>query len=94
MSRTYATRHAVLDSAESAKSKKDAAAKPRQGHRETVEAIVLNTTEGAEIRIPRASIEELQQGRVSIMPQGLDRILQPDELRDLLAFLSSQREQR
>ena len=40
--------------------------------RETVEAIFLHTTEGAEVRIPRASLEELQQGRVSIMPQGLD----------------------
>jgi hypothetical protein len=28
------------------------------------------------------------------MPQGLDRILQPTELKDLLAFLSSLREQK
>ena len=59
--------------------------------RETVEAIVLNTTEGARLRIPRASIEELQQGRVSIMPQGLDTQLSREQLADLLAFLQALR---
>ena len=28
------------------------------------------------------------------MPQGLDRILRPEELKDLLAYLSSLREQK
>jgi putative heme-binding domain-containing protein len=59
--------------------------------RETVDAIVLNTSEGAEVRIPRASIEELQQGRVSIMPQGLDTQLTREQLADLLAFLQTLR---
>jgi putative heme-binding domain-containing protein len=59
--------------------------------RETVEAIFLNTTDGAEVRIPRASIEELQQGRVSIMPQGLDAQLPREQLADLLAFLQALR---
>ena len=59
--------------------------------RESVEAIVLNTSEGAEVRIPRASIEELQQGRVSIMPQGLDTQLSREQLADLLSFLQSLR---
>ena len=59
--------------------------------RETVEAIFLHTTEGAEVRIPRASLEELQQGRVSIMPQGLETQLPREQLADLLAFLQSLR---
>jgi putative heme-binding domain-containing protein len=59
--------------------------------RETVDAIVLNTSDGTEVRIPRASIEELQQGRVSIMPQGLDTQLTREQLADLLAFLQALR---
>ncbi|HVR86930.1 MAG TPA: PVC-type heme-binding CxxCH protein [Planctomycetota bacterium] len=59
--------------------------------RETPEAIYLFTSERLEKRIPRASVEVLQQSKVSIMPQGLDNQISPDELRDLLAFLTSLR---
>ncbi|MCI0462830.1 MAG: HEAT repeat domain-containing protein [Gemmataceae bacterium] len=59
--------------------------------RETVEAIFLYNSEGAEIRIARASIDELQQGRQSIMPQGLDTQLSREQLADLLAFLQALR---
>ena len=59
--------------------------------RETVDAIFLNGSDAVEIRIPRDQIEDMQQSRVSIMPQGLDAQLTRDELADLLAFLRSLR---
>src|SRR6185295_19129782 len=57
--------------------------------RETADAIYLFTADRTEKRVARASIDVLQQGRTSIMPQGLDAALARDELRDLLAFLRS-----
>jgi putative membrane-bound dehydrogenase-like protein len=57
--------------------------------RETADAIYLFTAERVEKRVPRASIELLQMGKTSIMPQGLDAQLSRDELRDLLGFLIS-----
>ena len=62
--------------------------------RTTSDAIYLTTGERVVIRIPRSEIEDdgVTPSMVSIMPQGLDKILQPEELKDLLAFLSSQRE--
>jgi putative heme-binding domain-containing protein len=59
--------------------------------RETLEAIFLNTSDANEVRIPRDQIEDLQQGRQSIMPQGLDTQLNRGDLADLLAFLQSLR---
>jgi putative membrane-bound dehydrogenase-like protein len=59
--------------------------------RETVEAIYLHTAERAEIRVPRASIESIDLGRVSIMPQGLEAQLSRQELGDLIAYLQSLR---
>lgn len=57
--------------------------------RETAEAIYLYTADRTEKRVPRASIEVLQMGKTSIMPQGLDAQLSREELRDLLSFLLS-----
>ena len=59
--------------------------------RETVEALFLNGSDAAEVRIPRDRIEDLKQGQQSIMPQGLDGQLTRGELADLLAFLQSLR---
>jgi putative heme-binding domain-containing protein len=59
--------------------------------RETAEAIVMFTSERVEKRIPRTSIEEIRQGKVSVMPQGLDAQLSREELRDLISFLLSLR---
>ncbi len=63
--------------------------------RTTSDAVYLVTGERTTIRISRSEIEDdgLTPSKVSIMPQGLDRILRPEELKDLLAFLSSLREQ-
>jgi putative membrane-bound dehydrogenase-like protein len=38
-------------------------------------------------RVPRDMVESIEPGRVSIMPQGYDRLLSPQELADLVAFL-------
>jgi hypothetical protein len=56
----------------------------------------LTTGERITVRIPRSEIEEdgIIPSKVSIMPQGMDRILQAAELQDLLAFLGSLREQK
>jgi putative membrane-bound dehydrogenase-like protein len=59
--------------------------------RETAEAIVLFTPDRVEKRIPRSSIDEIRQGKISVMPQGLDAQISRDELRDLIAFLMSLR---
>jgi putative membrane-bound dehydrogenase-like protein len=57
--------------------------------RETADAIYLATPDRAELRIPRDDIEELEPGKASIMPQGLDQQLNRQELADLMAFLRS-----
>ena len=56
---------------------------------ETDDSVTLYTSQREEVHIPREEIEEIAASHVSIMPQGLERTLTPDELRDLLAFLSS-----
>ncbi len=51
--------------------------------------LALNADE--QVRIPRASIEEVRPGAVSVMPSGLDEQLSEQELADLLAFLEATR---
>ncbi|MFN0197073.1 MAG: HEAT repeat domain-containing protein, partial [Planctomycetaceae bacterium] len=57
--------------------------------RETADAIHLVSTDGKEIRIPRAEIEEIKPSELSIMPQGLDKQLTLEQMRDLVAYLST-----
>ncbi|MCE9605773.1 MAG: c-type cytochrome [Planctomycetia bacterium] len=57
--------------------------------RETPEAIYLKTAQREEVRIPRGDVDEIQPGKLSIMPQGLDKVMTLDELRDLVAYLKS-----
>ena len=56
---------------------------------ETANEIVLRTTDQRTIRLPHSEIEVLKQSSVSVMPQGIDKLLSPAELQDLLAFLKS-----
>lgn len=42
-----------------------------------------------EVRLPREQIAEIQPGKVSIMPSGLEQQLSKQELADLVAFLKS-----
>jgi hypothetical protein len=41
------------------------------------------------MRLPRGSIEGIHPSSASLMPQGMDRQLTVDELRNLIAFLRS-----
>jgi putative heme-binding domain-containing protein len=59
--------------------------------RQTADAIYLVTNERAELRVPRSSIETIEPGKISIMPQGLDSQLSRQELADLLAYLQTLR---
>jgi hypothetical protein len=55
------------------------------------DAVVLVTGAGAEIRILRREIVDMQPGTVSVMPPGLASQLSRQELTDLLAFLKATR---
>jgi putative heme-binding domain-containing protein len=57
--------------------------------RETADSIYLFTADRVEKRVARASVEEIRQSRLSVMPQGMDAQLSRDELKDLVAFLLS-----
>ena len=54
--------------------------------REGPDAIYLMTTERVEIRIAREEIDSFAPGRVSIMPQGLEKTMTDQEFADLLEF--------
>jgi putative membrane-bound dehydrogenase-like protein len=51
--------------------------------------VVLAVSATEEVQIPRDEIEDMQPGKVSIMPAGLDQQLTPQELADLVAFLKA-----
>lgn len=62
--------------------------------RETQDELVLTVVQDnkpVERPLRRALIEQVQVGRVSTMPSGLDRQLQPQELSDLIAYLQQLR---
>ena len=51
--------------------------------------LAVNATELA--HVPRADVEEMRPGTVSVMPGGLDQQLSRQELADLIAFLKSRK---
>jgi putative membrane-bound dehydrogenase-like protein len=57
--------------------------------RETPDEVVLATSATEEARIARQDIDEMQPGKVSIMPAGLEQQLTRQELADLVAFLKA-----
>jgi putative membrane-bound dehydrogenase-like protein len=54
------------------------------------EVIVLNTSAQSSVRIARAEIVSIETVDFSMMPQGLDKSLTPQEMSDLMAFLLGQ----
>jgi putative heme-binding domain-containing protein len=56
---------------------------------ESAKEVTLLTPGRSETTLPRDEIDEILPSSVSIMPQGLDRNLNSEELRDLVAFLAS-----
>jgi putative heme-binding domain-containing protein len=57
--------------------------------RETPEAVYLKTAQKQEVRIARADIDEITPSKTSIMPQGMDKVMKHDEIRDLIEYLQS-----
>jgi putative membrane-bound dehydrogenase-like protein len=57
--------------------------------RETADEVVVAINATEEVRVPRDEVEDLQPGKVSIMPAGLDQQLTPQDLADLVAFLKA-----
>ncbi len=54
---------------------------------ETAAEVVLTVSATEEVRVARGDIEDIQPGKVSIMPAGMDKVLTRRELADLVAFL-------
>ncbi len=54
---------------------------------ETESTVVLRTSSGAEVPLRRGELRSFERQSVSLMPEGLDRVMTQEELRDLLAFL-------
>jgi putative membrane-bound dehydrogenase-like protein len=54
---------------------------------ESPQRVVLKVQGGEMKTIPRSSIDEVNVSRVSLMPEGVERQLQPQEIADLFAFL-------
>ncbi|MEP7109176.1 MAG: PVC-type heme-binding CxxCH protein [Ferruginibacter sp.] len=53
------------------------------------EAIIIATAPGQLVRVQRAEITRIEPQSISMMPPGLDKLLTPDELSDLMAYLTS-----
>ncbi len=58
---------------------------------ESPSEIVLITGAQTSQRIARDEIDEIRPGQVSLMPEGLDKLLSLGELGDLIAYLKSRR---
>ena len=59
--------------------------------RESSEAIYLRTPQLAEIRLARDNVEVMRPSPISLMPDGLEKTMTSQELRDLLEFLLQQK---
>lgn len=58
---------------------------------ETESSVTLRQAQGIEEAIPRANIRTLTASRVSMMPDGLDQGMTPQDLADLLAYLKGEK---
>ena len=53
------------------------------------EEVVLATGPDQEVRVAQADVKELRPSPVSVMPDGLEEHLKPQDLADLIAFLKA-----
>ncbi len=60
--------------------------------RETADTLYLTNPAGEEIPLARGTVAGIASVPMSLMPQGLDQALQPQDLLDLVAFLKSRTE--
>ncbi|MPY88796.1 MAG: c-type cytochrome [Luteitalea sp.] len=59
--------------------------------RETPDSIYVTQVTGPPLAVPRDQIQKMEPSPSSLMPPGLDRLLSPQELGDLVAYLHSLR---
>ena len=57
---------------------------------ETPESITLRQPAGVEETIPRSNLTSLTASPLSLMPQGFEKTLTPQDLADLLAYLKGE----
>ncbi len=53
------------------------------------DVILIATGPGLQVRIPRSEITSIEPLSISLMPPGLDKMLSPVELSDLMAYLNT-----
>jgi putative heme-binding domain-containing protein len=58
--------------------------------KQSPDALILGTSPQTSVRISRSDIVAMEVLDVSMMPQGLDQLLSPQEMADLMAFLLGQ----
>jgi putative membrane-bound dehydrogenase-like protein len=58
---------------------------------ETSTSITLNQAEGKSITLRRAEIDELYSNGVSLMPDGVERLIPPQDMADLISFVKNWR---
>ena len=56
---------------------------------ETPNSITLRNTGGADEVILRSDLKELTSSKLSLMPEGLETILKPQDMTDLIAYIRS-----
>jgi putative heme-binding domain-containing protein len=57
--------------------------------RETVDKMFLSSAEGIVRSVPYRDINQARYSNVSLMPEGLDQLLKPKEIADLVAYLKA-----
>src|SRR5262245_65019743 len=59
--------------------------------RQSANTLVLRDSSGAEVRLRNDQVKGLECRSTTLMPDGLEQAVTPEEFRDLLAFLKSLR---
>jgi putative heme-binding domain-containing protein len=60
--------------------------------RETVDEMFLSSAERVVQSVPYREIKQARYSNVSLMPEGLDKILTPEEIADLVAYLNASKQ--
>ena len=58
---------------------------------DTADAVTLLQAQARKVTIPRAKIKRMESTGLSLMPEGLEAGLTPQDLRDLIAFLQQKK---
>ena len=59
--------------------------------RETDEHIEIVNDQGTLTRLPRSSIDEIRESEKSLMPEGFEKVLTPDEVASIVTFIRKSR---